>query len=184
MSLPALERSIKQSLQAIRDKIASGDDAEILLWLQEGTLACSQRPLRDHPQFNTPRPGRSPRPMPLPKSARPLVVDWVNRVKSHGIRSIVSLLEEGQHERYYVSGGLNLHPDGLYGYYLAQGFEFCTIPLTDYKTPSMAEMEAVLAAFDRMPKPVLLHCSAGIDRTSPVAAFIVSKRGEISENPQ
>jgi protein tyrosine/serine phosphatase len=24
----------------------------------------------------------------------------------------------------------------------------------------------------RLPKPVLLHCSAGIDRSSPVAAFL------------
>jgi predicted protein tyrosine phosphatase len=30
-------------------------------------------------------------------------------------------------------------------------------------------------AFERIPKPVLLHCSSGIDRSPPVAAFIARK---------
>jgi hypothetical protein len=34
-----------------------------------------------------------------------------------------------------------------------------------------------LLAFDPLPKPVLLHYSAGIDRSSPVAAHIHSRRG-------
>ena len=113
---------------------------------------------------------------PLPPEARELVVEWVERVKSQGIRSIVSLLEETQHERYYLRGGLGLHPEGLFGYYRSQGFSFCNIPLTDYQTPSESQMERILEAFDCMPKPVLLQCSAAIDRTSPVAAYIVSKR--------
>jgi protein tyrosine/serine phosphatase len=33
-----------------------------------------------------------------------------------------------------------------------------------------------LGRFDALPKPVLLHCSAGIDRSSPVAAFIREQR--------
>ena len=33
-------------------------------------------------------------------------------------------------------------------------------------------MQKVLKAFDVLPKPVLLHCSAGMDRTAPVAAYI------------
>ena len=107
---------------------------------------------------------------------RTLVVDWVKRVKSLGIRSIVSLLEEKQHEKYYIRGGLDLHPDGLFGYYGSQGFEFRHIPMTDYQKPSEADMRKVLEAFDQIPKPVLVHCSAGIDRTSPVAAYIVSQR--------
>ena len=113
----------------------------------------------------------------MPPEAKPLVVKWVEQVKSLGISSIVSLLEESQHEKYYVRGGLGLHSDGLFGYYLSQGFEFRHIPMTDYEKPSESEMEKILEAFDQMPKPVLVHCSAGIDRTSPVAAYIVSRRG-------
>ena len=173
-----ITRAIKAKLQRIRDQIRWGDDSEIIVWLLGGTLACSQRPLRDDPDFGVHLPScrcgccRQP----LPPEARELVVEWVERVKSQGIRSIVSLLEETQHERYYLRGGLGLHPEGLFGYYRSQGFSFCNIPLTDYQTPSESQMERILEAFDRMPKPVLLQCSAAIDRTSPVAAYIVSKR--------
>ena len=68
------------------------------------------------------------------------------------------------------------------GYYQSQGFEFCNVPIVDSprslkSNKGMDLKEAVLEAFDRMRKPVLLHCSAGIDRTSPAAAYIISKRG-------
>ncbi len=36
--------------------------------------------------------------------------------------------------------------------------------------------EEALEAFDQLPKPVLLQCSAGIDRSAPVAAYIWKKR--------
>lgn len=140
-----------------------------MIWLLNGTLACSQRPLRDHPVFGCR--------IPLPLEAKPLVIYWVERVKSAGIRSVVILLEVAQHEKYYVRGGLDLHPEGLLGYYRSQGLAFCHVPATDYQKPSESVMAKVLATFDRMPKPVLLQCSAAIDRTSPVAAYIAYERG-------
>lgn len=82
-----------------------------------------------------------------------------------------------QNEKYYIKGGLDLHPEGLHGYYQSQGFEFAHFPLTDYQPPSQCDKDRILETFDRMTKPVLLHCSAGIDRTSPIAAYIVEKRG-------
>ena len=169
MSLTNLEKDIRAKLNQVRIQIKAGDNSDIMTWLLDGDLACSQRPLRDHPEFG----GRKE----LSPEARPLIVDWVERVKSLGIRSIVSLLEVTQHEKYYIRGGLDLHPEGLFGYYQSQGIAFCHIPLTDYQKPSQSQMERVLEAFDRMPKPVLLHCSAAIDRTTPVAAYIVSERG-------
>ena len=168
MSLAKSTNAVRAQLRRMRDQINAGNDSEILIWLLDGSLACSQRPLRDHPDYG----GYDP----LPPEAKPLVVNWVERVKSLGIQSIVSLLVEEQHQEYCVQGRLDLHPEGLFGYYRSQGFDFCHIPLTDYQTPSESDMERVLEALDRMPKPVLVHCSAGIDRTSPVAAYIVSKR--------
>ena len=175
MTTRCLEKAIKAELNRIRWQIRRGDDSEILIWLLNGDLACSQRPLRDHPIFG----GRR---HPLPPKAKPLVIEWVDRVQSLCVRSIISLLEDGQHEKYYIRGGLDLHPQGLYGYYGSRGFEYCTIPIVDSPKSLRSNEgrileERVLAAFDRMRKPVLLHCSAGIDRTSPVAAYIVSKRG-------
>ena len=175
MTTRCLEEAIKAELIRIRRQIGQGDDSEILIWLLNGNLACSQRPLRDHPIFG----GRR---HPLPPKAKPVVIEWVDRVQSLGVPSIISLLEDGQHEKYYMRGGLDLHPQGLYGYYGSRGFDYCVIPIVDSPKSLRSNQgrvleRKVLAAFDRMPKPVLLHCSAGIDRTSPVAAYIVSKRG-------
>ncbi len=68
-----------------------------------------------------------------------------------------------------------------------EGFRLCSLPWEDpahSKTdPSAkrAKLEQIrrdaLEAYDRLPKPVLLQCSAGIDRSAPVAAYVWQKRG-------
>lgn len=157
-------KTIRTELQRIRHQLREGDGSELWLWVIKGRLACAQRPLRDHPKFG----GRSP----LPPDARPLVVSWVDRLVKAGFRSVISLLEVAQLDRYYVRGGINLHPDGLLGYYSSRGVEVESIPCTDYQKPTDDQMRHALEAFRRLPKPVLLHCSAGIDRTAPVAAYL------------
>jgi len=159
-----IEGHIRKELQRIRDQIRAGNESEIVVWIIPNKLACSQRPLRDDPRFG----GRAP----LPPEAKPLVIKWVKQIKEMGIRSIICLLEEQQLDRYYVRGGLDLHPCGLLGYYKSQGFEIRHFPMTDYQRPEESYMQKVLEAFKELPKPVLLHCSAAIDRTPPVAAFI------------
>ena len=74
--------------------------------------------------------------------------------------------------RYYVRGGINLHPQGLLGYYESRSLAVASVPCTDYQRPTEDQIQCVLEAFRRLPRPVLLHCSAGIDRTAPVAAFL------------
>ncbi len=92
----------------------------------------------------------------------------------------MSLLEGKQHEKYYIRGRLNLHPDGLFGYYRSKGFGFLHISMTDYQRPSENDMKKALEAFDQLSKPVLVHCSAGIGRTAPVAAYIVAQHGNLN----
>lgn len=162
-----LELDIRNKLQQIRNQIAAGEDSVILVWVIPDKLACSQRPLRDHPKFG----GR----MPIPPEARPLVINWVKHVKDRGIRSIICLLENRQLTRYY--SGLSLPGGGLLGYYESQGFRVRHFPMTDYQRPKQSYTREVLEAFNEMPKPVLLHCSAAIDRSTPVAAFIAHHHG-------
>jgi hypothetical protein len=168
-AIAKLEQSIKNRLEKLRAKIKAGDESKILIWAIPEKLACSQRPLRDHRKYGKIKP--------LPPGAKPLIVKWVDRINQIGIRSIICLLEN-QQLGHYVRGGLGLHKNGLLGYYESQGFQVRHFPMTDYERPQIADMEKVLKTFDDIPKPVLVHCSAGIDRTTPVAAFIAYRRGK------
>ncbi len=160
------EREILAKMWALRERLRRNPDANPIEWIIPDRLAGSQRPLRDHPDYG----GRTP----LPAEAKPLVVRWVEVVRAAGIRSVISLLEEAQHERYY-GAQLGLYEGGLFGYLAATGFNVVHLPLTDYRRPSETSLEAIAEEFDRLQKPVLIFCSAGVDRTTPVAAFLVRR---------
>lgn len=184
MSLPSplpskqFESDIRSGLEALRRAIRSGDDSQIVFWVLPGKLACAQRPLRDDPRFGE----RGP----LPPEAKDGVIKWVERVVSLGFRSIICL-SHPKELRYYE--GLGLGPRGLLGFYKASGLEVRHLPWPDPAHAPTPEERArrfaqvkdirikAKAAFDELGKPVLLHCSAGIDRSPPVAAFIATAAG-------
>lgn len=92
---------------------------------------------------------------------------WIESAQAHGIVSIVCLL---------ANEHLCLYPDGdLLGIYRAAGFEVRHIPATDHRRPPLTEeqLAAVLQAYRELPKPALIHCSAGIDRTGAAVAHIL-----------
>lgn len=165
-------RHIRSELIRIRNQIYLGNESVMWIWVIEGRLACAQRPLRDNPTFGG-GPGKHP--PPLASEARPFVEAWVDRVLAAGFQSIISLLEPAQLDRHYVRGGLQLHRDGLLGYYRSRGLAVESIPCMDYQPPTDEQNNLVWAAFRTLPSPVLLHCSASIDRTLPVAAFTVEQ---------
>ncbi len=92
---------------------------------------------------------------------------WIESAQAHGIVSIVCLL---------ANEHLCLYPDGdLLGIYRAAGFEVRHIPATDHRRPPLTEdqLAAVLQAYRELPKPALIHCSAGIDRTGAAVTHIL-----------
>jgi protein tyrosine/serine phosphatase len=104
-------------------------------------------------------------------------------MRESGIKSIISLMHDKE-LAYYSS--LDLRAPDLIGFYASQGFEVRRITWEDPAHSKASRIliqkkllevrTLVLEAFDALPKPALLHCSAGIDRSSPVAAFLAVHR--------
>ena len=86
---------------------------------------------------------------------------WIVEIREMGIRSIICFLSDDQLPFY---SGL---PTGLIQYYRDAGFDVAHIPEDDYKTPPLSEegVREAVVSFEKLQKPVLVHCSAGMART-------------------
>lgn len=165
-------REIAREMAALGHRLESGDESELLLWVIPRMLACAHRPLRHHPQY-----GGSG--APIPSSAKALVLDWIDWLRLEDIASIISFMHDRDLGCYR-----EIDFDGvtLFEALERHGFRVCALPWEDplhsktdptVKQAKLQEMrEKALHAFERLPKPVVLVCSAGIDRSAPAAAFI------------
>ena len=134
-------------------------------WVREGELALS------------PRPGYAPgAEFTVPREA---VDDWVEEAQAYGIASIICLLDRDQLPLYDRT-----LPEGLLRYYADAGFAVAHIPTPDAQqepfTPE--QLEAAWDAYQRLPKPVLVHCSAGYDRTGRVITYLLRRLNDSAEH--
>jgi len=168
---------LASELRALGRRIGNDDQSELLVWVIPNALACSHRPLRYNKLY-----GGSVR--NLDSKATPLVFDWIEMIKVCGIRSIICLMHETELQYY---GALDLRASNLVEFYRLNGFDVMHIPWEDPAHSKSDETTitvkrnkvraSALKAYESLLKPVLLHCSAGEQRSAPVAAYIWWHRG-------
>jgi hypothetical protein len=155
-------------MKALTKKLEAGDDSELLAWVLPNRLSCAQRPLRHHPRYS----GSG---VVLPAALTPFVFEWVAKIRAAGIVSIISFMHDRDRACYTE---LDLGASDVLSFYEAQGLSVVRLPWEDpHHSKADAKIKRrkleacrvrALAAFDELPKPVLLQCSAGIDRSAPV----------------
>lgn len=118
----------------------------------------------------SPRPGYTPG--PETRVSRDALEVWIDGTREFGIASILCLLGDDQLPLYR-----HALPSGLLQYYRDSGFAVAHLPALDGLTTPYSEAEYRLAwrHFQRLPKPVLVHCSAGMDRTGRVVERILAE---------
>ena len=123
-------------------------------WVLEGILAKSSRP--GHRSENV---------------SIGTVDSWIEKAKKMGVNSIICFLADSQLDFY---SGI---PSGLLEHYRNSGLEVLHLPEDDYLSPPLSDenLSRAVSGFEELEKPVLIHCSAGIDRTGLAISTILDK---------
>ena len=169
---------LRAELQSLALKLRAGDDSHLVVWVIPQKLACAHRPMRHHPKFG----GSGKR---LPPEDGPEVIQWVKRIADQGFRGLICLMHPKEIAHY---SGLSLGVPDIPELYRSMGLNVCHLPWDDpahrpvraratFQDELLRIRAEALNCFDQLPKPILLHCSAGIDRSSPVCAYIYQERG-------
>jgi hypothetical protein len=171
-------KAIQQGMRELARRLENGDESQLVYWIKQNNFGCTVRPLRCYPRYALGR-------LTLPVEARPLVDEWITLVKVENIRSILCLMHDADLACYRLLGFRN---ENLLDHLSDVGFQVAPCPYADphYKRSSPQQKLATLLeirkqaliAFRKLPKPVLIMCSSGIDRSAPVAAFITESVAE------
>ncbi|MDJ0866209.1 MAG: tyrosine-protein phosphatase [Myxococcota bacterium] len=86
---------------------------------------------------------------------------WIGEL---GLRTVVNLRERGEGRPWYEEQRALARQHGL---------AFHTVGLSGDRLPTPASVRALVAVLDEAPRPLLMHCQGGAERTGLVAALAV-----------
>jgi hypothetical protein len=167
---------VRKAVAALKARQKTGNNSEVFCWIVPEQLAAGPRPLRYHQQYGG--GGHN-----LYEEATPDVKNWARLARDGGIKSIICLMHARDLKHYE---GLDMGTDSLIEFYKLSGFDVAHLPWQDTPDSRAAEhlyrkklieiRERALEEYEKLPKPVMVQCSAGVDRTAPVAGYIWARK--------
>ena len=156
----------------MRSALQAGDPLPRLGWAIPEVLAVTQRPLRAHPRYAGSR-------MDYPPDSRPEIDAWITDLVRQGIRAVVVVTSNKELHHY---DGPTADDGGLLSLYSRAGLQVAHFPADDpaHDLTARNAFEAgvddlaveVARALRSLALPAVVHCSAAIDRSPPLAARI------------
>lgn len=150
----------------------AGDPLPRLSWAVPRVLAITQRPLRTHPIYGGSR-------RDYPPEARSDLDAWIMDLLRQGVRSVIVLTSNRELGHYAAP---TRYSGGLLSLYRDAGLEVLHLPADDPAHDLTARAafdaaveelsEVVSQAVSTLSTPAVMHCSAAIDRSPPVAARV------------
>ena len=104
-----------------------------------------------------------------------VVSEWIIGIKAMEARSVICLLSKPELEWY------SHLPGGLLGTYQAAGLDAVSIPVPmDPGELAAKHLKRLEEAFVRLPKPVVIHCHAGLVRSGAAVAHLVANHSRLT----
>lgn len=108
------------------------------------------------------------------RSAQPSGEDLSKWAASHGIRSVLNLRGASEKDWYKEERAASTR----------LGLVHADFGMSDRKLLTPERAERVMALIREMPKPILIHCAAGADRSGLISALVLAMNGASEEEAE